>query len=152
MKRTLLLTLIIGFLSINCHAECSCQKKDGDRKQRKMSEKIAFLTTEIGLTPEEGQVFWPVYNQISQEKDAAMHDTFKKYKKLEEAVEAGKPEKELKVLLDDYLQALDKSRNIEKGTTEKLAKVLSVEKIAKLYLAEEHFRRHQIHKLHNRNQ
>ena len=81
-----------------------------------------------------------------------MHDTFKKYKKLEEAVEAGKPEKELKVLLDDYLQALDKSRNIEKGTTEKLAKVLSVEKIAKLYLAEEHFRRHQIHKLHNRNQ
>ena len=38
-------------------------------------------------------------------------DTFKKYKKLEEAVEAGKPEKELKVLLDDYLQALDKSRN-----------------------------------------
>ena len=152
MKRTLLLTLIIGFLSINCHAECSCQKKDGDWKQRIMSEKIAFLTTEIGLTPEEGQVFWPVYNQISQEKDAAMHDTFKKYKKLEEAVEAGKPEKELKVLLDDYLQALDKSRNIEKGTTEKLAKVLSVEKIAKLYLAEEHFRRHQIHKLHNRNQ
>lgn len=152
MKRTLLLTLIIGFLSINCHAECSCQKKDGDWKQRMMSEKIAFLTTEIGLTPEEGQVFWPVYNQISQEKDAAMHDTFKKYKKLEEAVEAGKPEKELKVLLDDYLQALDKSRNIEKGTTEKLAKVLSVEKIAKLYLAEEHFRRHQIHKLHNRNQ
>ena len=152
MKRTLLLTLIIGFLSINCHAECSCQKKDGDWKQRIMSEKIAFLTTEIGLTPEEGQVFWPVYNQISQEKDAAMHDTFKKYKKLEEAVEAGKPEKELKVLLDDYLQALDKSRNIEKGTTEKLAKVLSVKKIAKLYLAEEHFRRHQIHKLHNRNQ
>ena len=150
MKRTLLLTLIIGFLSINCHAECSCQKKDGDWKQRMMSEKIAFLTTEIGLTPEEGQTFWPVYNQISQEKDAAMRETFKMYKKLEEAIEAGRPEKELKVLLDEYLKAQDKSRNIEKGANEKLSKVLSVEKIAKLYIAEEHFRRHQIHKLHNR--
>lgn len=150
MKRTLLFSLIIGFLSLNCHAECSHQKKDGDWKQRMMSEKIAFLTTEIGLTPEEGQAFWPVYNQISQEKDAAMHDTFKKYKKLEEAIEAGKSEKELKVLLDDYLKALDKSRSIEAGIDEKLSKVLSVEKLAKLYIAEEHFRRHQIHRLHNR--
>lgn len=115
-----------------------------------MSEKIAFLTTEIGLTPEEGQTFWPVYNQISQEKDAAMRETFRMYKKLEEAIEAGRPEKELKVLLDEYLKAQDKSRNIEKGANEKLSKVLSVEKIAKLYIAEEHFRRHQIHKLHNR--
>ena len=115
-----------------------------------MSEKIAFLTTEIGLTPEEGQAFWPVYNQISQEKDAAMHDTFQKYKKLEEAVKAGKSEKELKALLDDYLQALDKSRTIESGMSAKLTKVLSVEKVAKFYIAEEHFRRHQIHKLHNK--
>lgn len=150
MKRTLLFTLIISLLSFNCHAECSHQKKDGDWRQRMMSEKIAFLTTEIGLTPEEGQTFWPVYNQISQEKDAAMHDSFKKYKKLEEAIEAGRPEKELKVLLDEYLKAQDKSRNIEKGANEKLSKVLSVEKIAKLYIAEEHFRRHQIHKLHDR--
>lgn len=150
MKRTLLFTLIISLLSLNCHAECNHQKRDGDWKQRMMSEKIAFLTTEIGLTPEEGQAFWPVYNQISQEKDAAMHDTFQKYKKLEEAVKAGKSEKELKALLDDYLQALDKSRSIESGMSAKLAKVLSVEKVVKFYIAEEHFRRHQIHKLHNK--
>ena len=150
MKRTLLFTLIISLLSFNCHAECSHQKKDGDWRQRMMSEKIAFLTTEIGLTPEEGQTFWPVYNQISQEKDAAMRETFRMYKKLEEAIEAGRPEKELKVLLDEYLKAQDKSRNIEKGANEKLSKVLSVEKIAKLYIAEEHFRRHQIPKLPDR--
>ena len=150
MKRTLLFTLIISLLSFNCHAECSHQKKDGDWRQRMMNEKIAFLTTEIGLTPEEGQTFWPVFNQISEEKDAAMRETFKMYKKLEEAIEAGRPEKELKVLLDEYLKAQDKSRNIEKGANEKLSKVLSVEKIAKLYIAEEHFRRHQIHKLHDR--
>ena len=34
-----------------------------DWKEKIQSEKIAFLTTEIGLTPEEAQAFWPVYNQ-----------------------------------------------------------------------------------------
>ena len=152
MKKIMTIFAIVATMACMSVSAQAHRGRGEEWKEKMMAEKIAFLTLEVGLTPEEAQVFWPVYNQISQEKDAAMHDTFKKYKKLEEAVEAGKPEKELKVLLDDYLQALDKSRNIEKGTTEKLAKVLSVEKIAKLYLAEEHFRRHQIHKLHNRNQ
>ena len=32
-----------------------------DWKEKIQSEKIAFLTLEIGLTPQEAQVFWPVY-------------------------------------------------------------------------------------------
>ena len=148
MKKFIILSFFLSALVLtSAHAANNSQ---GDWKQRIMSEKIAFLTMEMGITPEEAQAFWPVYNQISQEKDAAMHYTFKKYKKLEEAIEAGKSEKELKVLLDDYLKALDKSRSIEAGIDEKLSKVLSVEKLAKFYIAEEHFRRHQIHRLHNR--
>ena len=148
MKKIFTILTALCFIAVTGTA--AQPKNREDWKQKMMNEKIAFLTTEIGLTPEEGQVFWPVYNQISQEKDAAMRETFKMYKKLEEAIEAGRPEKELKVLLDEYLKAQDKSRNIEKGANEKLSKVLSVEKIAKLYIAEEHFRRHQIHKLHDR--
>ena len=35
-----------------------------DWKERLMSEKIAFLTAELNITPQEAQVFWPVYNQV----------------------------------------------------------------------------------------
>ena len=70
------------------------------------------------------------------------------YRKLSEAVEAGKTGKEVEKLLDAYLDAQKSSRDIENDMAEKLMKVLPVEKVAKLYLAEERFRRHQIHRLH----
>ena len=113
-----------------------------------MSEKIAFLTNEMGITPEESQTFWPVYNQLNKEKDESMRKVFESYRRLSEAVEAGKTGKEVEKLLDAYLDAQKSSRDIENDMAEKLMKVLPVEKVAKLYLAEERFRRHQIHKLH----
>lgn len=113
-----------------------------------MSEKIAFLTNEMGITPEESQAFWPIYNQLNQEKDSAMRKVFESYRTLSDAVEAGKSGKEIEKLLEAYLDAQENSRDLENDMAEKLMKVLPVEKVAKLYLAEERFRRHQIHRLH----
>lgn len=148
MRNILFITAIISFFSINCPAECNCQNKE-EWKQRMMSEKIAFLTTEMGITPEESQAFWPVYNQLNNEKDEAMHRVFDTYRKLSEAIEAGKSDKEIERLLDAYLDAQKKSREIDDSMPEKLMKVLPAEKVARFYLAEERFRRHQIHKLHD---
>ena len=147
MKRSLLTAIIIYIFSLNCSAECNCQKKE-EWKQKMMCEKIAFLTSEMGITPEESQIFWPVYNQLNQEKDDAMRKVLESYRKLSDAVEAGKSGKELEKFLETYLEAQENSRDIENDMPEKLMKVLPVEKVAKLYLAEERFRRHQIHKLH----
>ena len=147
MKRSLLTAIIIYLFSLNCSAVCNCQKKE-EWKQKMMSEKIAFLTSEMGITPEESQVFWPIYNQLNQEKDDAMRKVFESYRKLSDAVEAGKSGKELEMLLETYLEAQENSRDLENEMPQKLMKALPVEKVAKLYLAEERFRRHQIHKLH----
>ena len=119
-------------------------------KEKMMSERVAFLTMEMNLTPEEAQVFWPIYNQIHTEKDKAMHDVFSAYKTLEDAVKAGKPEKEISKLLDAYLAAKEKQSEIEKAADEKFRKVLPTEKVARLYLGEEKFRRQHIRKLHGR--
>ena len=119
-------------------------------KEKMMSERVAFLTMEMNLTPEEAQVFWPIYNQIHTEKDKAMHDVFSAYKALEDAVKAGKPEKEISKLLDAYLAAKEKQSEIEKAADEKFRKVLPTEKVARLYLGEEKFRRQHIRKLHGK--
>jgi hypothetical protein len=147
MKKLLFITTLMTFFTLSSSAESSCQKKE-EWKQKMMSEKIAFLTNEMGITPEESQTFWPVYNQLNKEKDESMHKVFENYRKLSEAVEAGKTGKEVEKLLDAYLDAQKSSRDIENDMAEKLMKVLPVEKVAKLYLAEERFRRHQIHRLH----
>ena len=117
-------------------------------KEKIMSEKIAFLTMEMGITPEEAQVFWPVYNQVDKERDEAIRSVFRSYKAVEDAVAAGKGEKELNKLLDEYLAALKAQGEVEQKAYKEYAKVLPVEKLAKLYVAEEKFRRQHIRKLH----
>lgn len=117
-------------------------------KEKIMSEKIAFMTMEMGITPEEAQVFWPVYNQVDKERDEAIRSVFRSYKAVEDAVAAGKGEKELNKLLDEYLAALKAQGEVEQKAHKEYAKVLPVEKLAKLYVAEEKFRRQHIRKLH----
>lgn len=117
-------------------------------KEKMMSEKIAFLTMEMGITPEEAQVFWPVYNQIDKERDEAMRKVFGSFKAMEDAMSAGKSEKDISKLLEDYLEALDKQGDIEKKAYQAYSKVLPVAKLAKLYVSEEKFRRQHIRKLH----
>lgn len=120
-------------------------------KEKIMSEKIAFLTMEMGITPEEAQVFWPVYNQVDKERDEAIRSVFRSYKAVEDAVAAGKGEKELNKLLDEYLAALKAQGEVEQKAYKEYAKVLQAEKCAKLYVAEEKFRRQHIRKLHGGN-
>lgn len=147
MKR--LISSIIAYSVMAMAAfSLSGQDKDHDWKERMMNEKIAFFTTEIGLTPAEGQAFWPVYNQVNEERDKAMREIFRTYKALSQAVEDGKGAKEVEKLLDEYLNAQQKQRDIDSKAAGKYEKVLPIEKVAKVYLAEERFRRQQIHRLH----
>ena len=41
-------------------------KLDPSWKEKLMSEKVAFLTMELDLTPEEAQALWPVYNMMQR--------------------------------------------------------------------------------------
>ena len=66
--------------------EAKCKE---DWKQKMMSEKIAFLTMELNLTPEEAQVFWPVYNLENKEADKAIGNTILCYRALAKALEEG---------------------------------------------------------------
>ena len=92
-------------------------------KEKIMSEKIAFLTMEMGITPEEAQVFWPVYNQVDKERDEAVRKVFQSFKALEDAVSAGKSEKEISKLLDAYQEALEQQANIESQASAKYEKI-----------------------------
>ena len=69
---------------------------------------------------------------------------------LADAIDAGKPSKELSVLLDKYLQAKAAQDKMDRDAAATYKGVLPVEKVAKLYVAEEKFRRQYINKLHKR--
>ncbi|MBR6424311.1 MAG: hypothetical protein IKS47_06525 [Bacteroidales bacterium] len=117
------------------------RKKDFERIK---SEKIAFLTAELDLTPEEAQVFWPVYNQCWKV-------TLESHKNMMEAFDAirGKKadelsDKELEAKLDAYIAAQKAHNLVLSDWYPKFREVLPVRKVAKLYQAEEDFQRRMI--------
>ena len=114
-----------------------------------MCEKIAFLTTELDLSTKEAQEFWPVYNEYMKEIENAQKTIYVNYKALNEAIKEAKPEKEVAECLDKYLKAQEDKAELTTESVKKFRKVLSEDKVAKLYLAEEKFRRNQINRLHH---
>lgn len=117
----------------------------GNWQDRIKSEKIAFITTELDLTPEEAQVFWPVYNQIEKKKQESQVAVKTSYRALLEALKSDTAtDKEIDRLLDCYIAAKLDHNKVGKENTAKLRNVLSSKKTARLFLAEEDFKRHQI--------
>ena len=122
-------------------------KKDG-WQDRVKSEKIGFITMELNLTPEEAQVFWPVYNKIATEKSELQKKVKESYAALLKSLkEEGTTDQELDKLLDNYLAAKHAVQDASRGDVAKYRKVLSGKKVAKLFVAEEKFRRQNIRNL-----
>ena len=146
---TILLSVSVILLASSIKVSAQFGNKS-DWKESMESEKIAFLAMEIGLTPDEAQKFWPIYNQVSEELDKAMHETFASYMELEKALNENKADKEISKCLDKYLDALEKQNEIRDDSVEKYRKILTDKKVAKIFVAEEKFRRQHIRRLHSR--
>lgn len=115
-------------------------------QERIESEKIAFLTNEMSLTPKEAQVFWPIYNQAQKEQRDAIEASMKAFGELDKALRDGKTGNEVNALLEKYTKAID-SQDVSSKYLKEYLKVLPAEKVAKLFLGEEKFRQSQINRL-----
>lgn len=137
-----LIVVVLALFSLTRTAVSAHQ--EGDWQEKMKAERVAFLTTAMDLTPAEAEKFWPVYNSMEAERRASFGKVMRAYKALSDGVAAGKTDKELEVLVNDYTNANKNSHSIEAKYTPQLVKVLSISKVAKLFVAEEEFRRQQI--------
>ena len=117
-----------------------------------MSQKVAFVTQQLQLTPEEAEKFWPVYNAASEEVWKASKKTLRAIAALVNSTkdDATQSEEEIKKLVAN----LDNCKMNEIKTFNKLfteiSKVLPLKKAAKIYGIEEQFRQHLIKNLRKR--
>ena len=119
--------------------------KQTEMRERMQAEKIAFITTYVGLTPDEAQVFWPIYNEIEARQRELQMAEFKAFRELEKFIKSGEGDSE--ALLNEYLAAKKANINLHLQNVEKYKKILPVPKVCKLFTSEEQFRRTQIGKL-----
>ena len=123
------------------------EKFKQNAQNRIQSEHIAYLTSELELTPEEAERFWPIYNKAHQEQMDNNQNYRKALKDLKMAVKEGKSETDIKAALDAYNKAKSGQRNVLADYQKDFIKILGVVKTAKLYVAEDSFRTRQIHNL-----
>jgi len=87
MKKIYALLLFLFFHSYFCHAQSS----NGDDENRVEVVKMAYITRELNLTPQEAQNFWPVYNnyvnEIKQARSQYPNDEVRFEKKVVEIKE-----------------------------------------------------------------
>lgn len=144
MKRFILIVMTV-VLCFGAYAQDKPQKERKKSQHEEIfnklhNEKIAFFTSEIDLTPEEAQRFWPVYNQFLKESQKAHSKTMKALQALKNKSGEKLTETEMQKRIDEYVTSIAAQDEVFVKYAAEFKKVLPIEKVAKLYVAEERFR------------
>jgi len=117
-----------------------------DKRERIKSEKIAFLTREMALSPEEAQVFWPVYNDFQSRKDL-LNDEKRSINRFFMQNQSNLSEKEAEELGDKLIALQLEEAKLQSDSHKKLKEILPPHKIITLYHAEMKFKNYLLRQL-----
>ena len=125
MKKLYILSILICIVAFaKAQEEIPSEKRQQDIE----ALKVAFLSRELELTPDEAQKFWPVYNQYS---------------------------KELKTIIKDEVDVLprdEKVLNLRKRYRDQFSNILGQQRMNRIFNAEGRFRQLLIKSMRNQSQ
>ena len=148
MKKIIAFIILLMVASASANAQ-RFDKKHQDKWEKYRSEKIAFLTSELDLTPEEAQKFWPVYNQLEKERWEAQKMRRELEEKVREAEESMSEEK-ITQLTREFAGSWKIEADLMMEFNEKFLDILPPQKVLRLYKAESEFRMHMIRQFRDR--
>lgn len=116
------------------------QGEPDEKMDKFKSQKIAFITEKLQLTPTEAQAFWPVYNEFSNKRQAIQEEKIKAGKDFMQK-EDNVSEKEASEIADNLINLQMREAQLVQEYNGKFKAILPATKVVKLYLAEVQFRR-----------
>ena len=144
-----LMAMSLACMAFGFSASAQDKKVKGEGMKEKMkAERIAFITHKVDLTPAEAEKFWPMYNEICKQRDEATAAEREAFRNLREALKGG-DDAAIAKAMKAYTDAADRNQRTLGKDAEKLSKVLPAAKVAKVLVAEEQFRRQQIHRMNH---
>jgi len=115
--------------------------QDRPSRDQIKSMKVAFITTELNLSSEESEKFWPIYNAYDEKLYELRGNKMRQYiNRMEQNMEQ-LSDKEADNLLSDIQKAEDELHQLRKKLIVDLKGIISAVKILKLKKAEEDFNR-----------
>ncbi len=145
IKRLLIFSFAFFAISNTCWGQFDSEEAPSEMRAQLESAYIAFITTELQLTPEESQRFWPVYNEY-KDKRRAIKQNHRALKGKVDLMSDAELENYLTANFDHEQDQLDLKRDY----FNKLRGVLPIRKIAKLNQAENKFKRRVLEMIKNR--
>lgn len=120
----------------------------GQRPDREEIEslRVAIFTKHMELTPAESKVFWPVYNNFREEMNKLHRNRRERMGRLRKEI-AALSDTQVKVLVEEEVAFYEKEAVLTRKYNEQFKKILPIKKVAKLYTAEEAFKRELIDRL-----
>jgi hypothetical protein len=114
-------------------------------------ERIAYFTEKIGLTPEEAQVFWPIYNEMDKKRTALFEEKASILQMFTKGT-SNLNDKQINEQLN-RLAAINQQEGALHGEYDaKFRKALSAQKVMNLYVAEIGFRNYLLQTMRNRRE
>lgn len=111
------------------------------QKQAIMAKKVAFITNELQLTPTEAQTFWPVYNLYQAEIDAVRKNRAAELLTVKQDSISNLSNADIQKLIDNEFTLQQQELEIKKKYFDgEFEKVLTLQKVVKLYRAEQLFK------------
>lgn len=145
MKKYLVALLFCCALTWSGTAVLAQNTRPQDRKESVEAAKMAFLTDKMGLTTEQSQKFWPLYNEY----EAKRRELVKAYRSGYREDVDQLSEQEAKARLDSMFSTQEKELELEKEYVARYQRVISPNQIIKLYRSEREFTKLLLRKLDN---
>ncbi|MDP4267574.1 MAG: hypothetical protein Q8880_09090 [Bacteroidota bacterium] len=145
MKKSLLILFIAFFCGINAYSQRGFGHGNGNREKLE-SDKIAFITNQLQLTPSEAQIFWPVYNEYNL-KLRELKKKCKENSPIGKGSATEMTDKEALELADNFIVNEQKMLDLKKEYHSKFKAVLSPKKLLKFYRTEKDFKRELLKKI-----
>jgi len=147
MNKLITITLCL-FLSVSIYSQTEREYTVQTEKMENIkAKKIAFITDELSLTPEQAEKFWPLYNEhFSNSKDGKREhrkDSMSRGERNESSAEDlnAMSEEQAAARLSEIFKKEEEKLQAKKDFVEKLKSVLDTKQILRLFRAEKKFKR-----------
>lgn len=115
------------------------------KREQIHAQKIAFISTQLNLTPDEAQKFWPIYNQYEAEIEKIRKERRGYMNELKKITDAtGEKAYEL---MEKFFATESKESQTRLNYLKQFATVLGKKKATDVFIAEEKFKRELLEKL-----
>ncbi len=135
MKQLIIIVIMCCAFAFSRQAAFAQDHHKHERRENVEAAKVAFLTDKMGLTPEQSQKFWPIYN----EHQAKRRELVKGYR-----IDF---KQDIDLLTDEQVEARvakifdlkEKELALDKQYAERYQKVITIKQLVKLYRGEREF-------------